>query len=380
MKCGFLVHPTNFTDWERFHAERYADPQIYPDHGILDRGVALVDQAEELGFDKLWTTEHHATPYGLIPNPNTFLSFVAGRTRHIDVGTMVIVAPWWQNPIRAAEEIALVDSLLQGRHFTVGFGRGVSEREFNAMAVDRNESRGRMTECIEIIRLGLSQECFSYHGEFFDFEDVVVHPRPRNDLLSDMVGAFSGPESLETMANLGIGMINISGKAPDKIGEDVAAFNTFRARRGLEPMQPIIQFIAFPAETEDQAEEARGWFSNFTTEVNWNYRLDDPSAFEGVKGYERYLQAARGENNRSPFDRYNELLFAGTPDTVIKRIRALQEQSSAREFVVNIFLSGMPLELAQRTTDFFAREVLPAIHEMDNPIHEHCLGTSTSVA
>jgi alkanesulfonate monooxygenase SsuD/methylene tetrahydromethanopterin reductase-like flavin-dependent oxidoreductase (luciferase family) len=372
MKCGVLLHPTNFTDWERFHAGRFDDAQLFPDHKITDRAIRLIEQADELGFDKLWTTEHRATPYGLIPNPLTFLSFVAGRTQRIGVGTQVIVVPWWQNPIRAAEEIAMVDAFLEGRDFTVGFGRGVAAREFHNAGIDRSESRGRLAEGIEVIKLALTHERISYHGEFFDFEDVTVHPRPRNDLVSGMVGAFAGPESLEAMANLGIGMINISGKAPDLIGEDVATFNGFRARQGLEPMQPIIQFIAFCAETKAEAEQARDWFANFDTEVNWNYRFDDPSSFEGVKGYERYLEVARGEVKHA-FEREDELLLAGTPDMIIERVRLLQEKSSAREFVANFFLSGMPLEVAQRTTELFAREVLPAIHEMDAPLHPHCL-------
>jgi len=375
MKCGVLLHPMNFTDWERFHAERWDEAPAIPDYEIWQRTIELVEQADELGFDKLWTTEHRASPYGQIPNPITFLSFVAGRTKRMGVGSQVIVVPWWQNPIRAAEEIAMVDSLLQGREFTVGFGRGVAEREFKLMGIDRSESRARMAEGIQLIKLALSQEHFSFHGEFFDVDDVAMHPRPRHDLVAGMVGAFAGPESLEAMASLGIGMINIAGKPPEAIGEDVATFNTIRARQGLEPMQPIIQFIAYCAETVAEAEEVRHWFKNFETEVNWNYRFDDPSTFQGVKGYEHYLENAQS-HEKSVFEREDQLLLAGTPDMIIERVRRLQEKTSAREFVANFFLSGMPLEVAARTQELFAREVLPAIHEMEAPMHEHCLGTA----
>jgi alkanesulfonate monooxygenase SsuD/methylene tetrahydromethanopterin reductase-like flavin-dependent oxidoreductase (luciferase family) len=372
MDCGVVIQPTNFTDWGRFHEQQWSEKPSSPDHKIWERGIAVLDLAEELGYDSVWTTEHRASPYGLIPNPLEFLAFVAGRTHNVSVGTQVVVLPWWHNPIRVAEEAAFVDALLQGRHLTLGVGRGVAPREYNTMGIDRNESRGRFTEGIEVVKKALTEERFSFDGEYFKYTDVVVRPRPHHDLVADMVGAFAGPDSLEGIAKAGLGMINTSGKPPQQIADDVATFNTFRAERGLEPTQPIIQFVAYCAETEEQAAtEGAAWFENFGVEVEWHYRFSDPAAFEGVKGYEMYVEVAK-KNATHVFQRQDELLYAGTPEMLVERIRALQEASSAKAFIGNFFLAGMPVEVAERSMRLFAKEVLPALHEMDAPLHPHC--------
>ena len=84
-----------------------------PDQRIYDEELALGEQIEPLGFDSIWAVEHHFSPLNLTPSPLPFLSFLAGRTRRVELGTMVIVLPW-HDPLRVAEEIAMLDNMLQG--------------------------------------------------------------------------------------------------------------------------------------------------------------------------------------------------------------------------------------------------------------------------
>jgi len=58
---------------------------------LYQEGMALAGMAEPLGFDSLWSLEHHFTGYSMIPNPVQFLSYFAAHTRHIQLGTAVIV-------------------------------------------------------------------------------------------------------------------------------------------------------------------------------------------------------------------------------------------------------------------------------------------------
>ena len=69
---------------------------------------------EPLGFDSIWATEHYGSAYSMQPNPLQYLAYWAGRTSRVDVGTAVIVAPWW-NPVRLASEISMLDILLKGQ-------------------------------------------------------------------------------------------------------------------------------------------------------------------------------------------------------------------------------------------------------------------------
>ena len=123
----------------------------------------MVPLVEQLGFDAFWTIEHHFTPYGMTNNPTQILSYVAGRTSRIDVGTMVLVLPWHE-PLKLAENLAVLDNLLDGRKLNIGIGRGFAAREFNTLGIPYETSRGRMAECLEIVRLALTNEFFSFRG------------------------------------------------------------------------------------------------------------------------------------------------------------------------------------------------------------------------
>ena len=86
-----------------------------------------VPGALHLVGDMIWTTEHRSTPYGMVPNPLTFLAFCAGRTRHVGMGTLAVIVPWWLNPVRAAEEIALVEKTVVHRDIKTAVGLRVKE-------------------------------------------------------------------------------------------------------------------------------------------------------------------------------------------------------------------------------------------------------------
>ncbi len=161
-----------------------------PDHEIYAENLALAEMYEDLGFDMVWSTEHHFTDYELIPDPLQMLSYVCGRTRKIGLGTFVIVLPW-HDPVRVAEQIAMLDNFAAGRELLLGFGRGAGEVEYNGFRVSMSEARERMIESIDIVRLALSQERFSFSGQHFTIPEMSIRPRPiSQDLTSRMYGAI----------------------------------------------------------------------------------------------------------------------------------------------------------------------------------------------
>src|SRR3979409_614010 len=84
------------------------------DVAVVSDDLAMGDLAEPLGFDSLFALEHHFTGYAMSPSPLQLLSYYAGRTKRIHLGPSVIVIPW-HDPIRIAEQIALLDVLSGGR-------------------------------------------------------------------------------------------------------------------------------------------------------------------------------------------------------------------------------------------------------------------------
>ena len=84
------------------------------DREVYQSDLALADLAEPLGFDSIWTVEHHSTDYTLCPDALQFLTYMAGRTERLKLGTMVVVLPW-HDPMRVAEQVAMLDNLSGGR-------------------------------------------------------------------------------------------------------------------------------------------------------------------------------------------------------------------------------------------------------------------------
>src|SRR5271156_2594825 len=128
------------------------------DASVVGEHLAMGDLAEPLGFDSLFALEHHFTGYAMSPAPTQLLSYYAGRTKRIGLGTAVIVLPW-HDPVRVAEQIALLDIMCGGRCL-FGFGRGAASVEYEGFRIPMEEARPRFIECAEIIQRALTQDSF----------------------------------------------------------------------------------------------------------------------------------------------------------------------------------------------------------------------------
>src|SRR5262245_66205760 len=133
------------TDWEVYRNE-----------------LRLADLAEPLGFESIWGVEHHFTDYTMCPDVLQFLTYMAGRTQRAQLGSMVVVLPW-HDPMRAAEEIAMLDNMSDGR-MILGLGRGAGKVEFDGFRLSMDESRSRFVECAEVILSGLQTGGYGYDG------------------------------------------------------------------------------------------------------------------------------------------------------------------------------------------------------------------------
>src|SRR5207245_11000867 len=114
MHCGVMVTGYNQGDWERLLAEDYSRPPAVSDAENMDDTLELGELVEPLGFDSIWATEHYGSAYSMQPNPLQYLAYWAGRTRRVDVGTAVIVAPR-RNPVRLAATIRIPAILPKAR-------------------------------------------------------------------------------------------------------------------------------------------------------------------------------------------------------------------------------------------------------------------------
>jgi len=160
MRVGATIFNQNYTDWDRYEAEErgesVAGRPAKSDREIFNEEIEIARRADALGFDSVWTIEHHFTPYTMVTNPLQYLTYLAGVTENVDLGTMVVVLPW-HNPVRVAEDVNMLDAFLgDDRNVILGVGRGLGRREFGGLGIDQNESRHRFDESLQVLKQLLS--------------------------------------------------------------------------------------------------------------------------------------------------------------------------------------------------------------------------------
>ena len=164
MDFGILLPFRNPPQWHRPITE------VYDEH--LQEAVL----AEELGYDHVWTTEHHFYDDAWSPSLLPILSAIAQRTSRIRLGTFIIILPF-HHPVRVAEDAATVDILSKGR-LDLGVGQGYVVSEFDSFRIPRSQRGGRVEEGVELIRRCFTEENFSFDGKYYQMKNVNLTPKP----------------------------------------------------------------------------------------------------------------------------------------------------------------------------------------------------------
>jgi alkanesulfonate monooxygenase SsuD/methylene tetrahydromethanopterin reductase-like flavin-dependent oxidoreductase (luciferase family) len=363
-----MVTGYNQEDWGRLMAEEYDRPPDTPDHVHMEETIAMGELVEPLGFDSIWATEHYGSAYSMQPNPLQWLAYWAGKTSRVDVGTAVVVAPWW-NPVRLAHEISMLDVLLRGRRLHLGVGRGVAPHEYASLGVPIEESHTYFYDVVNAIRAADGAERFTFDGQVFKIPPTTVRPQARHkgDLTTRIKAAFSTQKSARLAAEHGLGQMFVANDDVESMTAGVNQFNQIRAELGLPPDQPTTLLWMYCAETPEEAEEGWRYYHNQVSAAQHHYFEWNNPGFAGVKGYEEYVGKHSADvglaDATMAVQRRTQPI--GTPDEIIRRIKAVQAAINLDMLVVHVFYGGMSPDKAERSLRLFAREVLPAVQAID---------------
>ena len=337
------------------------------DASVVGEHLGLGDLAEPLGFDSLFALEHHFTGYAMSPAPTELLAYFAGRTRRIQLGTAVIVLPW-HDPVRVAEQIALLDILCGGRCL-FGFGRGAASVEYEGFRVPMGEARPRFVEAAQIIVKALSEESFEYQGEFFQIPRTAIRPRPISHPERRFYASAVSPESAEIMAKLGFGILMVMQNEWPKAAEDIQRYREIAMAAGHQPRPPVILTNVCCAESRDEAHaRAFKYLGQKWQSIDDHYHFSD-GHLSTVKGYESYGKMARtyakigesAETRKKATDFYVSIQIVGTPNDCLDKIAELQRATGMDHLVTEYSFGAMPHEEAEVNMRLFADRVLPIL-------------------
>jgi luciferase family oxidoreductase group 1 len=329
-------------------------PSARPSEEIYARAIEIAQTAECLGFRNIWLAEHHFSTYGYLARPVQLATYIAARTTRLRVGTAVIVVPL-HHPLIVAEEIATLD-LLAGGRVDIGLGRGYQHYEFERLGLELDTARARWEESIDIILQALKGEPFSYEGQLFNIPETTIFPRPVQKPHPPIWVTAQSPQSVEATVRRGFNLLTGGFGVPvQRMAEFRKQFDSLLAevRPPCVPevgVQRAVYVTDSEADARAAAEEAR-WNMRVTLSLRNNYqRVEDGRAIA--------VPMPGGEPDTD--DLLDRFLVIGTPDTVVRQIKRLQEHVGITHFNCSFWFGDLEHARILKSMDLFAREVMPA--------------------
>ena len=341
--------------------------EALPDREVYRRDLGLALQAEPLGFQSVWSVEHHFTDYTMCPDVFQFLTYMAARTERIQLGSMVCVLPW-HDPVRVAEQISMLDNLSDGR-VILGMGRGTGRVEFDGFGVEMGTARLRFKESAEILLTALENGWVEYDGELIHQPRRDIRPRPLGTFRGRTYAAAVSPDSARIMAEMGVGILVIPQKPWKAVRQELQDYrDVFRDANGTEPPPPYVAGWTFVDESADRAETlARQYIGGYWDSVVQHYEFNEPH-LKDTPGYEHhgqmYDRLTTPGGYEAMVDFFVGLQLWGTPDQVTEKIINLQDEMYMDGYMAVFSYAGMPIEEAERSMHLFARSVMPELQAL----------------
>jgi alkanesulfonate monooxygenase SsuD/methylene tetrahydromethanopterin reductase-like flavin-dependent oxidoreductase (luciferase family) len=339
------------------------------DHDVYRDELRLADLAEPLGFQSVWGVEHHFTDYTMCPDVLQFLTYMAGRTRTAQLGSMVVVLPW-HDPMRVAEEVSMLDNLSDGR-LVLGLGRGAGKVEFDGFRLSMDESRPRFVECAEMILRGLEQGYCEYDGQFVKQPRADIRPAPFKSFRGRTYAAAVSPESLPIMAKLGVGILIIPQKPWHEVARELETYRTtYQQVNGVEPPPPVAAGWTFCDPSADRAHEmARRFIGGYYQTVLDHYQFagDHMARTKGYEYYGKMAEKIHTYGTDKVIDYFMDLQVWGTPEQCHAKILDIRRRVGNSHYVGVFSYAGMPYDEAERNMRLFAAEVMPELKTLGPP-------------
>jgi len=338
--------------------EAITDGQVYRE----DTSLGLL--ADELGFDCVWAVEHHFYDYSFCPDNTEWLAAIAGKTSRIDVGTAAVIMPW-NEPLRVAEKVALLDHIAEGR-VRFGMGRGLSRREYGHFrGIEMDESRQRFDEGSAMVVEALKTGWIEGDGPFYPQPRTPIRPAPERSFEGRTYAVATSEDSLEAAARLKAAMVMFADRSWKGRLPSIEKWRSmYREFNGAEPPPPLIcDFVYCHPNPEVAAERGPRYIATYLESVLEHYEIMSDH-FARTKGYDAYASAAgalRRMGASGFLEGFLDATAHGTPEQVLAKYRARWELLGPFEAAPSFRFGGIPYEEAEESMRLFAAEVLPEL-------------------
>ena len=334
----------------------------HPD--IIHRELEQIVWSEELVFDSMGHTPHIYLDRGLGGPPAGVAAPPASRTRRMRIGLAAAILPF-HDPIRLAEQLALVDIISNGR-LDVGVGRGNRPAEFSGYRVPQVESRERFDEAVQIMVRAWTEERFAHDGRFFKIPEVRVIPKPLQRPHPPLYQVCVSPDGIENTALRGWPMLNslLRGGIDQLVDSRDKYVDTLKkAGRSESEIAALLrrwgvsrQIYVAPTDAQalTEAKDAEMWYQEALRRFLIPERIEDshPSLQPGFRAMADRLSKVTWEGLVA------ETLAFGSPETVARHMEDMR-RIGVGQMMCWMNFGGLPQDKVRRSMELFAREVMP---------------------
>jgi len=318
---------------------------------VFQEWFDLMQVAEEVGLDTLWLGESHFRPNrGVLSSPLVVASSVATRTRRIGVGLAVQVLPL-ANPLRVAEEAAIVDHISGGR-LIFGVGRSSFIDSYEGYGVSYEESRPLFFESLEVIRQAWADAPLCHEGQYYQFHDVTVVPKPLQKPHPPIRVAVESRDTFRLIGQMGFPIFIRYQMDIPELQELLGQYREERHAAGFDgPNNVILQLAAYVAETPEKAydEPQTSTMRQRRLLAQSLGRTGDQEAFERLRRL-----------NEVTYDQVLPRVAYGTPEAVVERLMAFKEALGLTGFSLDVNPGGqLPYERVVNSIHLLTEKVIP---------------------
>ncbi len=320
--------------------------------------------ADQVGFDWVTVAEHHFAPMSLTPNPMIMAGALTQRVRRAKIALLGANIPIL-NPVRVAEEFAMLDTMTGGR-IIAGMLRGTSN-EYVTYGINPAESRDRFEEAMDlIVHAWTEPQPFGWQGRFYEYRAISIWPRPVQQPHPPIYMSGSSPESGELAARKRLRL----GFAFTTVPLAKEAVSYFRKKANAAGWDPTPEHVLYRlqvhlADSDEQAMEDltnSGAAAPRHSFALSNKALDEAAATAGYYGRDTATQ--RGRLQMRALDERIEQgqLLAGGPERVLSQIKWIQKELGAG--ILDLGFSPVGRDKTLRAIELFGTKVLPRMHEL----------------
>ncbi len=320
----------------------------------------LVDEAETGGLDVMWLAELHTAPErSVLAAPLNIASAIATRTKRMKIGIAVQVLPLC-HPLRVAEEAATVDHISHGR-LIFGVGRSGFPRTYQAYGISYAESRERFAEVLEILKRAWTQERFSFHGQFYNFDDVCLVPKPYQAPYPELRIAVNSPDTFQQSGEQGLPIFVATRLGDlDELVPNLRAYREAWAAAGHAGQGKVyLRVPVYLAATEKQAREE----PHESVMLFYKYlgeRIEASAAMEGARAIENRAERGQRLQTIDYEDVLKSKIVVGTPAMVVDRLASLKETLGLSGILAELNCGmRIPHEQVVNSLQLMCNEVMP---------------------